>query len=214
MNDIKDVFKSFEECFRRRAEEIGFTKARKCKYVRRVGQCIQHINILDTKIRGQQAINIRISVGITYVEVNKKVAELRVRKYDSKWATGGVDLGSLSVPVENFSRYLVLDTDIDALCEEIFYRIEANASQFWAKTDTMDKFMQGLLDDDEDVRSCTAGLWRPSWTSLALACLTDQSKLREVLEKYKDFFIKNMSEETKRNLKETYCLEEVEWLET
>ena len=74
--------------------------------------------------------------------------------------------------------------------------------------------MKGLLDDDEDVRSCTAGLWRPSWTSLALACLTDQSKLREVLEKYKDFFIKNMSEETKRNLKETYCLEEVEWLET
>ena len=123
MNDIKDVFKSFEECFRRCAEEIGFTKARKCKYVRRVGQCIQHINILDTKIRGQQAINIRISVGITYVEVNKKVAELRVRKYDSKWATGGVDLGSLSVPVENFSRYLLLDTDIDALCEEILIEL-------------------------------------------------------------------------------------------
>jgi hypothetical protein len=214
MDDIKDVFKSFEECFSRRAEEIGFKKARKCKYIRRDGQCIQHINIVDTKIRGQQSINIRISVGITYVEVNKKVAELRLKEYDSKWATGGIDLGSLSVPSENFNRYLLLDTDIDSLCEEIFYRIKANASRFWFKTDSMDKFMQALLDDDGDVCSSTAGLWRPSWTSLALACLIEPSKISGVLEKYKDFFIKNMSEETRNNLKKTYCLEEVEWLET
>ncbi|MBO4458222.1 MAG: hypothetical protein J5802_10925 [Butyrivibrio sp.] len=214
MNDIKDVFIFFEECFRRRAEEIGFAKARKCKYKRCVGECIQHINIVDTKIRGQQAINIRISVGITYVEVNKKIAELRLKEYDSKWATGGIDLGSLSVPSENFGRYLLLDTDLDALCEEIFYRIKANASQFWNKTDSMDKFMQALLDDDEDVRSSTVGLWRPSWTSLALACLIDHSKIRLVLEKYKDYFIKNMPNETKNILKKTYCLEEVEWLET
>lgn len=207
MDDIKIVFSAFEECFGKYAEQIGFKKARKKHYIRKVGQCIQHINILDTKIKGQQSINIRISVGITYIDVNKKVAELRIKEYDSKWATGSNDLGALSVPPENFSRYLLLDTDVDSLCKEIFSRIESNASRFWDKTDSMDKFLKGLLDDEKEVCSSTSGLWRPSWTSLALACLIEPSKINFVLDKYSDFFARNLPDESRDLLNKQYSLE-------
>ncbi|MCR4833095.1 MAG: hypothetical protein K5900_05935 [Butyrivibrio sp.] len=209
MSDIKDVYIEFEECFTKLVAKIGFKKVRKKHYIRMIGQCIQHINILDTKIKGQQAINIRISVGVTYTEINKKVAELRMKKYDSGWATGAIDLGALSIPPENLTRYLTLESNVLILCEELFEKIESNASRFWDKTDSAEKMLVALLNDDKEVCSSTSGLWRPSWTSLAIVCVIDPTRINEVLKKYEDFFAKNMNNETRNSLKEKYSLEEM-----
>ncbi len=208
MDEIKGVFNAFEELFEKHAEKNGFVKKRKKNFIRQVGQCIQHINILDTKIKGQQAINIRISVGITYEDINKKVAELRLKEYEPKWATGAIDLGALSSPPENLSRYLLPDTDVKALCEELFIKIESNAMRFWNKTDSMEKLMQALINDEKDACSSTAGLGRPAWTSLAIACLIEPLKIKDILEKYDAFFQKNMADEIRDRLKKQYCLEE------
>ena len=206
MDDIKGVYNAFEEFFRKYAEKNGFEKKRKGNFTRKAGHCVQNINILDTKIKGQQAINIRISIGITYAEINMKVAELRFKEYDSKWATGAIDLGALSSPPDNLSRYLLPDTNVKELCEELFTRIENNASRFWNKTDSMEKLMQALIDDEKVVCSSTSGLGRPAWTSLAIACLIEPDKIKDVLEKYNVFFKKNMDDRTRDYLRKEYHL--------
>ena len=208
MADIKDVFKEFEDCFATYVEKIGFKKTRKKHFTKKVGQCIQFINICDNKIRGQQAIEIRITVGVSYVEINKKVAELRMKKYESVWPTGSLVLGELSVPPENLKSFLTPECNVQEICEELFEKIAANAPRFWNKTDSMEKMLAALLGDDKEVCSCTHGLGKPSWTSLAIVCLMDDpSKITEVLKKYEDFFSKNMPDETRMSLKEKYGLE-------
>lgn len=168
-------------------KEYGFHRKKKHVFSRAVGDCIQHIAILETKLKGKAEFYISICVGFTYEKINRLISFIQNEKYDKKWATANINIASLLDSKKPYGFYISEETDLEPIINDIVHAIKEYSLVFLENCDHLERYEKMLKEMDEKVRISTFALKRPEWNELALAILLSRNH-EEVFEKYrKDF---------------------------
>jgi len=182
---------AMQELFILHLKEYGFRKKRKNFFIRTINESIQHISILDTKVKGKNEVHIYISVGFTYDLVNKAISFIRDVNYDKKWATANINLSSLINNNRIYDFYINEKTDIEYVVTDIIQNIKEYAFEFWDSCNNMEKFYNKLLNRDDIIRKSTFTLKRPEWNLLALSIILEKGNYNDIINDYKEDFEKN-----------------------
>lgn len=193
MQSLKEKMKEFDNMLLRLLLCYGFKKKRQHLFVRKQGDCLQHISILETKVRGKSQVHIMVFVGFQFEKVDKVIYFIQNEKYDAKWGTGNINIGALMDTKIPYGFYLNEDTALEPVVQNIFQAIERYALGFWESCDTMDKYEKKLLDKDRIIVISTVALKRPEWNELALAILLGHRSVEEVFEEHAEEFKRNLS---------------------
>ncbi len=182
MNGIKEKMQLFDNLMLEQLQPYGFKKKKKHEFVRKQGDCLQHIWILDTKVKGEEKVHIYISIGFKYEQVDKLVDYLRMQKYDKKYPTADINVNALMNTDTVFGFYIDVDTDMKPIVNDIINVIVKYGFSFWEKCDTLEKFQNSLINKDADVWPSTFGLNKPEWNYLALAIILGNMSMISVKE--------------------------------
>ena len=200
----------FKELLLLQLKEYGFGKKKNNLFTRTVNDCVQHISVLETKVRGKNEVHISVSVGFTYEIVNKTISFLQCGQYDNKWATANINLSTLINSNKVYGFFINDETDANTVSENIVGNIKEYAFAFLNDFDDMDKFYQKLYARDSLVRMSTFALKRPEWNLLALSIILHKEVYEEILNDYLEDFVKNkyIIEEVKNRIKSYNVVEE------
>lgn len=184
ISELKDLLLS-------KLNGYGFKKKKKNFFIRKVGDCTQHISILETKTKGIEKIHIRISVGFTYEIVEKAISFIQYKKYDNRWATANINLATLMDSKKTYGFYINNATNVSPIVEDIISNVKEYAFEFWDSCNTMNNFYKKLLSKDEIIRMSTFTLNRPEWNLLALSIILQKDSYDKILNEYQEDFNKN-----------------------
>ena len=171
----------------------GFKKKKKHMLIRLCGECIQHISILETKIKGKDEVYISIAIGFSYEKLNKCISFIRGENYDSRWATSNINMTTLINNGETYGFYVNEFTNLSEVALDIAECIQNFAYQFWEKCNNMQKYKTMLINKDDEVCMSTYTLKRPEWNLLALSLLLNDNSYDRIMCEYKKELIKNKS---------------------
>ena len=160
-----------------------------------MGDCIQHICFVETKIRGVDQIHIAVTVGFTYVELNKLIYFIQNEEYKVR-ATSINDMSALVENNEIYRFYISGDTNLIPIVNAIIRDIKKYALDYLDSCNTMEKYRKELIERNEKVRLGIYGLKRPEWNLLALELLLNYDGYKKILEEYDDFLSKPVVEGT------------------
>lgn len=193
MDSLTNKMLELDDMLFEKLNKYGFKKKKKHVFRRSVGECQQHISILETKQKGKEEVHISICVGFTYEKINKIISFLQNEKYDKKWATANINISALIGDRKPYGFYISESTDLNPIVQDIVYNIEKYSLSFLDSCDNLEKYEDMLLEKNEKVRNSTYTLKRPEWNLLALSILLHNNEYKIVLENYKEDFEKNMS---------------------
>lgn len=187
---LKQIAK-LEELLLLQLNKYGFRKKRKNYFIKKVDDCIQHVSILETNVRGTNEVHINICVGFTFEMVNRVISFIQCEKYNSKWATANINLAFLINPKKTYGFYINDETEVNSIVEDIILNLKKYAFEFWYSCDSMDKFYKKLIKKDELIRMSTFALKRPEWNLLALSILLQEDYYDMIINEYQEEFKKN-----------------------
>jgi hypothetical protein len=193
MENITKKMLELDDMLFERLREYGFKKKKKHVFSRKVGECLQHISILETKLKGKAEVHISVCVGFTYEKINKVISFIQNEKYDKKWATANINIASLMESRKPYGFYVSEETNLEPIIQDLVHNIEEYSLSFLDTCDNLEKYEKMLIEMDEKVRNSTYTLKRPEWNLLALSILLNHNEYEEVLEDYKEDFKKNLS---------------------
>lgn len=192
MDSLKEKMAELDSMLARLLSDYGFKRKRKLKYVRKNGDCLQHIIITETKVRGVSQVHIKVHVGFKYEKVDKAICFMKNIEYEAKWATASINVGTLMDSKVSLGFYVNESTELEPIVLDIFHVVEKYAFSFLNSCDTLDKYEKMLSERDKDVRMSTFGLKRPEWNLLALAIILGHRSVEEIFEEYEEDFKKNL----------------------
>lgn len=207
MPDVMEKVSNLEQMMLERLAEHGFKRKRQNVFSRKESDCKQHVSMLVTKTRGEDMAHVTLSVGFTYEAVNKTIYTLQNKKYDSRWASASVNIGTL-MNKEPYGIYITEKTEMSDVADKFAGDIEKYALNLWESCNSLSKYHRLLHEKDELVRNCTYALNRPEWNLLALSVLAKQADYEAILDEYQDDFnkrgysISDIRERTEELLKE------------
>jgi hypothetical protein len=186
-----DQVVKLEQVLELQLNKCGFKKKRKNFFVNKVGDCIQHISVLETKMKGRNETHIIILVGFSYEKVNRVISFIQSQKYDKRWATANLNLAALVNPKQTYGFYINDETDVNCIVEDIILNLKRYSFDFFSSCDNMDKFYLKLINKDELVRLSTFALKGPEWNLLALSILLNHNDYEAIMNEYETEFLKN-----------------------
>lgn len=189
MSDKLEAVSDFENKFLDSLNQFDFKKKRKGYFIRNKKDCIQHIAILQTKIKGRNEVHIDISIGFTYEKINKVISFIKDEKFDKRWPTAAINMGGIIKSNEPYGFYISESTDLDYIIKNIKNDIENYALDFWQSCDSLEKFNGRLLQGDRNVQLSTYSLNRPEWNRLALSVILEQNNYENIIEEYSSYFL-------------------------
>ncbi len=184
MQNIKEKMLQFDEELLKYLSEFGFTKKRRHYFARKINDCIQHISIVETKKKREDKVHISISVGFTYEKINEIISFIQDEKYDARWATASINIGSLMNINVPYCFFMENETDMCPIVQNILLNIKKYAFDFWEGCDTLAKYEDKLLSKDKNVVRSTYTLKRPEWNLLALSLLLKNISVKQIYGEY------------------------------
>ena len=192
MPSLNEIMVELDGMLAKQLSYYGFKKKRKHVFVRRQGDCLQHISILETKVRGMSQVHIMVCVGFQYEKVDKVISFIQNKKYEAKWGTANINIDTLMDSKVSYGFYVSESTELEPIVLDIFHAIEKYAFTFLNSCDTLDKYEKMLSERDENVRKSTMTLKRPEWNLVALAIILGHRKIEDIFEEYEEDFGKNL----------------------
>ncbi len=193
MQDIREKMKEFDNMLLKQLSCYDFKKKKKHMFIRKQEDCLQHISVLETKVRGESRVYISICVGFTYEKIDRVISFIQNEEYDNRWATANINITSLMNAKTPYGFYLDESTELEPIIKDILFAIESYSLGFLESCNTLDKYEKMLLDRNENVRKSTYTLKRPEWNLLALAIVLGHKTIEEIFEEYEDDFKKNIA---------------------
>lgn len=218
VQNISEKMKEFDNELLKQLSSYGFKKKKKHLFIRNQEECLQHITILETKIKGEDKVYINICVGFKYEKINRLISIIQNEKYDNRWATANINMSSLMNLSEPYGFYLDEKTDLELIIQQVFYAIKNYALAYFESCDTLEKYEAMLLCKDDNVIKSTYTLKRPEWNLLALAIILERNNIEEIFEEYENDFnastfpsrnIKDQVKKILKNKEEGICWEEI-----
>lgn len=117
--------------------DYGFKRKRKYKFVWKHGDCLQHIIITETKVRGVSQVHIKVHVGFKYEKVDKAICFMKNIEYEAKWATASINVDTLMDSKVSFGIYVNESTELEPIVLDIFHVVEKYAFSFLNSCDTL-----------------------------------------------------------------------------
>lgn len=189
--EVIEKIKNLQELLLLQLSDYGFEKKRKNVFVRKKNDCIQYITILETKIKNQNKIHINVKIGFSYEIINRIISFIQEKKYEKKWMTANINLGTLINNKEPYGFYISEESEIDCIVENIMYNLVEYAIGFWNDYDDLKKFYTALKEKRSIIEMSTIALKRPEWNLLALSILLEPKSFETILEEYDDVLVKN-----------------------
>lgn len=193
MPNLNEMMAELDNMLAMELSYFGFKKKRKHVFVRKQGDCLQHISILETKARGVPKVHIMVCVGFQYEQIEKVISFIQNKEYETKWATANINIDALMNSKVPYGFYVNESTQLESIVLDIFQAIKKYAFSFLNSCDTLEKYEKMLLERDKNVRKSTITLKRPEWNLLALAIILEHRKVEDIFEEYKEDFEKNSS---------------------
>ncbi len=211
MNSMNEKMNEFDNFLAILLGEYGFKKKRKHVFIRKQGDCLQHISILETKVRGKSQVHIMVCVGFQYEKIDKVIYFIQNKEYDAKWVTANINIDMLMNTKVPYRFYISENTELKPIIQDILHVVECYALNFWESCNTMEKYEKKLLEKDRIVVKSTAAQKRAEWNLLALAIILGHKTVDEIIEEYEEDFQKNLPllQVAKERIKQYDVLKEV-----
>ena len=190
MSTLKEKIKELDSLLVEKLSVYEVKRKSRLIFYRKVGDCIQHICFVETKIRGVDQIHIAVTVGFTYVELNKLIYFIQNEEYKVR-ATSINDMSALVENNEIYRFYISGDTNLIPIVNAIIRDIKKYALDYLDSCNTMEKYRKELIERNEKVRLGIYGLKRPEWNLLALELLLNYDGYKKILEEYETDFKSN-----------------------
>ena len=180
-------------------------------FIRKQVDCLQHISILETKVRGKSQVHIMVCVGFQYEKIDKVIYFIQNKEYDAKWVTANINIDMLMNTKVPYRFYISENTELKPIIQDILHVVECYALNFWESCNTMEKYEKKLLEKDRIVVKSTAAQKRAEWNLLALAIILGHKTVDEIIEEYEEDFQKNLPllQVAKERIKQYDVLKEV-----
>lgn len=147
---------------------MGFELKKKKKFLKKMEECSQELNIQFRRIKGQEAGYVEACPNIIFENVEKMVAILKGEDYKKGWPTAAANIGNLQPKREFIEWPLTLTSNVSGLVETITSHIEKSAKPFWNDFSNLNSLIQGYEEADPRLTLNGHGF---RWSLVASYCL-------------------------------------------
>ncbi len=183
MESLEEKYKEFLELLGEYVHKYNFKNKRKGYYQRKIGECIQYIQITSTKTRQKDEIHIMPIVGFEYVKLDKVIAFLKNRHYEKGFGTGSLTFSCLRDDNKTYAFYIDGNTDIFPIVSVIVDNIEKYALDYLDSCSTLKKYENMLLTEKE--KMTYSAVMKYEWNLLAVSLVLQRNNYNRIMEDYK-----------------------------
>lgn len=161
----------------------NFKKKGKNLVVRNVGNCLQQVRIMVTKLRGTDSIDIRYVVSYSYPTINKIASYIQGIPYRKKLSTGvfhAVYDAPCKIAYSHVISELMSEQDVTNFANLDAHAIVTHFFPLLEKCDTPEKLISALRNADINVTKSIVGLGLNEW--IQISALLYLGKVEEAIQ--------------------------------